>query len=307
MQPSSLARYSLYGLPIPTRVFDYPQKRTWEAWRDGEDYFTRLSRARKGYLATWARVPYLYSRLRARSLDYSDNRPGPKADGNMKLLRSKYAALKPFIEKNKEGGPQARPQGLAKSWDGSADIGARRAALNTPGRALWQPLGRPGCAYYATAVGTDMIAKREHLISQYARLQALDSEKVLKAPTYSLSNAMMGKVRTPSQSSASHWASELLRHGEHTQPTIFSGTHGLISSTSLWRLQAWALNSVLRSPKLAASLSDSASESQSLKSQYRPMKKGISNMVRLHATGAIAMPIETRLHIMASSRDVIHS
>ena len=37
------------------------------------------------------------------------------------------------------------------------------------------------------------------------------------------------------------------------------------------------------------------------------MKKGISNMVRLHATGAVAMPIETRLHIMASSRDVIHS
>ena len=30
-------------------------------------------------------------------------------------------------------------------------------------------------------------------------------------------------------------------------------------------------------------------------------------MVRLHATGAIAMPIEIRLHILASSRDVIHS
>jgi hypothetical protein len=44
-----------------------------------------------------------------------------------------------------------------------------------------------------------------------------------------------------------------------------------------------------------------------LKSQYRPMKKGITNMIRLQATGAIAMPIEIRLHILASSRDVIHS
>lgn len=52
VQPSSLARYTLYGLPVPTRAFDYPHKRTWEDWRDGEDYFTRLSRARKGYLAT---------------------------------------------------------------------------------------------------------------------------------------------------------------------------------------------------------------------------------------------------------------
>lgn len=43
------------------------------------------------------------------------------------------------------------------------------------------------------------------------------------------------------------------------------------------------------------------------KNQFRPMRKGISNMIRLHATGAIAMPIEIRLHILASSRDIIHS
>jgi hypothetical protein len=44
-----------------------------------------------------------------------------------------------------------------------------------------------------------------------------------------------------------------------------------------------------------------------LKNQYRPINKGVSNMVKLHATGAIAMPIETRLHLLASSKDVIHS
>jgi hypothetical protein len=43
------------------------------------------------------------------------------------------------------------------------------------------------------------------------------------------------------------------------------------------------------------------------KSQYRPIKRGVTNMVRLQATGAVAMPIEIRLHIIASSRDVIHS
>jgi hypothetical protein len=43
------------------------------------------------------------------------------------------------------------------------------------------------------------------------------------------------------------------------------------------------------------------------KDQYRPMNKGVSNMIKLHNTGAIAMPIETRLHILASSKDVIHS
>jgi hypothetical protein len=37
------------------------------------------------------------------------------------------------------------------------------------------------------------------------------------------------------------------------------------------------------------------------------MRKGITNMIRLHATGAIAMPIEIRLQVLASSKDVIHS
>ena len=37
------------------------------------------------------------------------------------------------------------------------------------------------------------------------------------------------------------------------------------------------------------------------------MRKGVNSMLRLHATGAVAMPVEVRLQILASSRDVIHS
>jgi hypothetical protein len=48
-------------------------------------------------------------------------------------------------------------------------------------------------------------------------------------------------------------------------------------------------------------------DTELLRNQYRPMRKGVSNMVKLHATGAVAMPIETRLHLLASSKDVIHS
>ena len=43
------------------------------------------------------------------------------------------------------------------------------------------------------------------------------------------------------------------------------------------------------------------------KNQYRPMRKGITSMVRLHATGAVAIPTEIRTHVLASSKDVIHS
>jgi hypothetical protein len=50
-----------------------------------------------------------------------------------------------------------------------------------------------------------------------------------------------------------------------------------------------------------------SNDAELLRNQYRPMKKGVSNMVKLHATGAVAMPIETRMHLLASSKDVIHS
>ena len=43
------------------------------------------------------------------------------------------------------------------------------------------------------------------------------------------------------------------------------------------------------------------------KSQYRPMRKGITNMIKLHADGAVAMPTEIRLHVVTSSKDIIHS
>ena len=43
------------------------------------------------------------------------------------------------------------------------------------------------------------------------------------------------------------------------------------------------------------------------KDQYRPMKRGINSLLRLQATGAIAVPSEIRLQILASSKDVIHS
>jgi len=44
-----------------------------------------------------------------------------------------------------------------------------------------------------------------------------------------------------------------------------------------------------------------------LKNQFKPLKKGITNMMRLQGTGAVAMPIEIRLQVLASSKDVIHS
>ena len=44
-----------------------------------------------------------------------------------------------------------------------------------------------------------------------------------------------------------------------------------------------------------------------LVSQYRPLKKGIVNMIRIQADRAVAMPTDTRLQLLAVSKDIIHS
>lgn len=48
-------------------------------------------------------------------------------------------------------------------------------------------------------------------------------------------------------------------------------------------------------------------EIDALKNPYQPLRKGVTNMIRVHADKAIAMPIDTRLQILAVSRDIIHS
>lgn len=42
-------------------------------------------------------------------------------------------------------------------------------------------------------------------------------------------------------------------------------------------------------------------------SQYQSFRKGVSNLIRLQADKAVAMPIEIRLQILATSKDIIHS
>lgn len=43
------------------------------------------------------------------------------------------------------------------------------------------------------------------------------------------------------------------------------------------------------------------------KSQYKHMRKSISNMIRIQADNAVAMPTDTRIQILTVSRDIIHS
>jgi len=109
------------------------------------------------------------------------------------------------------------------------------------------------------------------------------------------------------------YSSEYSRDLLHTSPSYFKFVlfRELIQSTtnltSALPLNACLLTDYVFFYFFGTSTNQLGQNVELYKSQFRPLKKGISNMLRLHATGAVAMPIEIRLQILASSRDVIHS
>lgn len=66
-------------------------------------------------------------------------------------------------------------------------------------------------------------------------------------------------------------------------------------------------SSKFRSPKHILLSNLGITKKPALTSPYQPLKKGIVNMIRIQADKAVAMPTDTRIQILAVSKDIIHS
>lgn len=66
-------------------------------------------------------------------------------------------------------------------------------------------------------------------------------------------------------------------------------------------------NENTKTPRNLSNYTNTVNSNLILKSQYQPLKKGITNMIRIQADKAIAMPTDTRIQILAVSKDIIHS
>jgi len=180
--------------------------------------------------------------------------------------------------------------------------------FNTPGRSLTQPLSGVSAINYNLNNLTDLLTKREYLYRTYLRNQGI----TLYLPTYltaSPINPLLLEVKkTFPLIDPTSFTSEVSRDFLYQQVNFiqFSIMKDFMNFTNKY-LPITFNNYVFlycfgdKSPQQIGNNMDL------YKNQYRPMKKGVTNMIRLHATGAIAMPIEIRLHILASSKDVIHS
>jgi heme/copper-type cytochrome/quinol oxidase subunit 2 len=301
IQPSSVARYSLLGLPYVNKSFEY-NTGAGDEINDSENYLIKLSRARKNYLSNWARTPYFYSRV---SNWY-------KTPNNLNSLFDETS-----LKNTKTSLIMAH-----KYWSEVSNNGfitnlstPSTSGVSTPGRSSWRPATSIQSYYYNSSILVDILTKREYLYRQYFATKSYTTG-LPKYLTAAPNNPLLEEIK------ASYpLIDPVVFSSELTREMFYSNTNFLKfmiikdilnivnnniknSSVNLSGVTNYLFFYLFNTDSTSSDLSKNTTL---YKSQFRPMKKGVTNMIRLHATSAIAMPIETRLHILASSKDVIHS
>lgn len=154
---------------------------------------------------------------------------------------------------------------------------------------------------YNISVLSDLLTKREYLLREYLRLSGVSVilPKYLRAVP---NNDLLVEVRKGY--SFSDINLENCEGREHHETLL---TNNLPEEATDHEKSLWFIEETRNSYHKLINLNETSLNSEIFKNQYRPMKKGVTNMIRLHTTGAIALPVEVRLHILASSKDVIHS
>ena len=301
IQPSSTARYSLLGLPYTSKSFEYSTAAGDEI-NDSENYLIKLSRARKNYLSNWARTPYFYSRV-------TNWYKTPKE------LQSLFTHNSISQLKNSLLNSHCYWNAISYSDFSTSDSTPTLSGVNTPLRSSWRPSSSIQSYYYNVSTLSDLLSKREYVYRQYFSQKSLTTS-LPKYLTASPSNPLLEEVKSayplvdPTSFSSEVSRDLFYSNTNFIKFVLVKDMFNLINST----IQNSSINLNFLNNYLFFYLFNTDNNSSNLgnnkelfKSQYRPMKKGVTNMIRLHATSAIAMPIEIRLHILASSKDIIHS
>ena len=300
VQPSSIAKYSLAGLPYASKKFEYSTT-LGDELSDSENYLTKISRIRKNYMPNWAYSTYFYSKIT-----------------NWFFYKNSFVFFNELDTKNTKALLklssfywESHSTGLSNQFSSSSPSYSN---LNRGNTITWSPINGIASYYYATSILTDILTKREHLYKDFYKHKT-NSMSIPKSLTVSANNSLLNEIK-----SAYSFMDPTTYSSEVTRELLYQNNSFL--HYSFLRDFLKTSNNVFHNIPLNFDLLNNyfihlfgytenygkvEGNSELYKSQYRPMRKGITNMIRLQATNAIAMPTEIRLHILASSKDVIHS
>ena len=302
VQPSSIAKYSLAGLPYFSKTFEYSTQLA-EELNDSENYLTKLSRARQNYMPNWSYSPYLFNKVTNWfNYKYSQFFFSGEATLNTKvLLQISSGYWKPHMLEGSNF--------FFKSMSTPT-----YSSLNSGNKVTWVPIANLSGSYYTESILLDILSKREYLY----RIFLKNKSNNLLLPvslTASPSNNLLREVKSvysfiDPTTYSSESSREFFYQNSNYLRYIFMKDFLKIINELHYQIP---INFNLLSNYLVHiigpmdSYTSLGKNYDLYKSQYRPMRKGVTNMIRLQATNAIAMPTEIRLHILASSKDVIHS
>lgn len=276
VEPSNQSKYDLYGAPFINKLFE-ADKLDSDYVTDNENYFSKLSKARELYFQNWATSPYTYYK----NINwYSDFLKINDFDN----ISDDWDVFFEFINKFNNSFFIKNPKNLNKS--GSYFINSRSNLFNK-GSSFWKPFNNLESYIYSITQLIDILNKREYIFREY-------------------SYSKLGSINVPSSYVTSPENPIILDFKSSYNFLNFNSNNSEFSKDVYFNFLNLYDNYLNKNLNLNIK-NDLNFSDNSLKSQYKPMKKGPTNMIRLHATGAVAIPIETRIQMMSSSKDVIHS
>lgn len=299
IQPSSAARYSLTGVPYFNKNFEYSTQKN-DVINESENYLNRLIKARKNYLPSWSQTPYFYSRSHNW---YRYNH----------LTNNSYDSLSTFKVLLKKCNNYWVSNLIFDNHTNTTT--PTFSGVNTPIRSSWRPSSSIQAYYYTSSILSDILSKREYLYRTYFN----NKNFVTSIPTFLTSspdNQLLKEVKNSFLLiDPVNFTSEISREFIYANTAFLKfdllknfllvmNNNIVNSSVNLSSINNYLFFYLFGGLNNGGSLGNNGTL---LKNQFRPVKRGVANMIRLQATGAVAMPIEIRLHIIASSRDVIHS
>ena len=295
---SSVSKYTIAGVPFYKKKFDFNVKQGRQL-ADTELYFTRIVTARKNYLPQWLYTPYLYSRS---NIWFNES--------NMALLSRSNG--------NSYKGVRLNLQRMEWYWT-RPTFSNTTSMFFTPSfsnshKSTFRPYVSIQAYTYNLSALTDILSRREYLYRQMLERR----NKIVELP--------LQLRATPKHPLIAEIKSSFLLIDPITYNSEYSREvyYNSLSYFKFMMFKEWTLelNKKVRNLPINLKLVNEylffhfldqpntigMGDRESMrKSQFKPLKKGITNMMRLQGTGAVAMPIEIRLQVLASSKDVIHS
>lgn len=295
---SSVSKYTIAGVPFFKKKFDFNLKKG-KQLADTDLYFTRVRVSRKNYLPTWVYTPYLYTRSKIWYNDMKMKSLYPTNNKDLLKLRSNL---------------------YQTNWYWSSPTFSKITSTSfTPSfshsyKSTHRPYTSIQGYQYSIKTLTDLLSKREYLYRQTLERRS----KIIELPTALRATPKHPLIKEIKSSflllDPITYNSEYSREFYYNSLSYFKFLIykdfiiNLNNSIDQLPINLRLVNQYLFFHFLPQTSTTSlGNREEILKSQFKPLKKGITNMMRLQGSGAVAMPIEIRLQILASSKDVIHS